>query len=184
MGVKRVLPGGMTATEWTAKLDEASSSAKGLLGQLAAAGVPSFNGIKFPASQVASADANTLDDYEEGTFTPSLGGTATYGSQSGYYCRIGRIVFIEIQFQVTSIGSGSTTDISGLPFTPASDNFSGISFGYWEDLATSVVHLVGRVTSGGAVTVYSMTAAGAVVGANAMFKNGTNVRLGGFYEIR
>jgi hypothetical protein len=31
---------------------------------------PSLNGITFPATQVASADANTLDDYEEGTWTP------------------------------------------------------------------------------------------------------------------
>jgi hypothetical protein len=33
---------------------------------------PSLNGITFPATQVASADANTLDDYEEGTWTPNF----------------------------------------------------------------------------------------------------------------
>lgn len=37
-------------------------------------------GIAFPATAVAVADANTLDDYEEGTWTPSLGGNTTYGS--------------------------------------------------------------------------------------------------------
>ena len=31
--------------------------------------------LKFPATQSASADANTLDDYEEGSFTPTLGGS-------------------------------------------------------------------------------------------------------------
>lgn len=34
--------------------------------------------IKFPSTQIPSADVNTLDDYAEGTWTPSLGGTATY----------------------------------------------------------------------------------------------------------
>jgi hypothetical protein len=45
-------------------------------------------GLKFPAVQVASADANTLDDYEEGTWTPSVGGDATYTSQLGIYIKI------------------------------------------------------------------------------------------------
>jgi hypothetical protein len=34
-------------------------------------------GIQFPATQVSSADANTLDDYEEGTWTPTIGGSST-----------------------------------------------------------------------------------------------------------
>ena len=57
---------------------------------------PSLNGITFPATQVASADANTLDDYEEGTFTPTVtySGTNTpsHASQIGRYTKIGRIV--------------------------------------------------------------------------------------------
>jgi hypothetical protein len=44
------------------------------------------NGISFPASQSALTDPNTLDDYEEGTWTPGVGGTATYnGTPSGNY---------------------------------------------------------------------------------------------------
>src|SRR5678815_603330 len=37
----------------------------------------------FPSTQTPSSDPNTLDDYEEGTWTPSVGGTATYTTQSG-----------------------------------------------------------------------------------------------------
>jgi hypothetical protein len=51
-------------------------------------------GIKFPATQVASADANTLDDYEEGTWTPNQGpGLTVVGTfaSSGSYTKIGRV---------------------------------------------------------------------------------------------
>jgi hypothetical protein len=74
-------------------------------------------GITFPATQSASSDANTLDDYEEGTWTPSLGGTATYSSQIGRYTKIGRICTFTFYINVTAIGTGSTTTISGVPFT-------------------------------------------------------------------
>jgi hypothetical protein len=80
-------------------------------------------GIKFPATQVASADANTLDDYEEGTFTPvitgtTVAGTATYSSQSGSYIKIGRYVYLEmfVVFASTHTGTGGTK-VGGLPFT-------------------------------------------------------------------
>jgi len=58
---------------------------------------PSLNGIAFPATQVASADANTLDDYEEGTYTPSQGGGLTVVgtfSSTGRYTKIGRMVYL------------------------------------------------------------------------------------------
>jgi len=94
-------------------------------------------GITFPASQSASSDANTLDDYEEGTWTPSYGGgitAATYGSaRAGTYIKIGRSVTIHFVIMTDSVtrGSGGVT-ITGLPFTSsgavgseASLSFSG-----------------------------------------------------------
>ena len=77
----------------------------------------SGSGVQFPATQSASTDANTLDDYEEGTWTPSLGGTAIYSSQIGRYTKVGRICTFTLYMNVTTIGTGSTTTISGLPFT-------------------------------------------------------------------
>jgi hypothetical protein len=81
-------------------------------------------GIKFPATQVSSADANTLDDYEEGTWTPQLGSdstqpTVSYGSQSGVYTKIGNTVYVELCLTWASIsgGTGGAT-IKNLPFTP------------------------------------------------------------------
>jgi hypothetical protein len=100
------------------------------------------SGITFPATQVTSSDANTLDDYEEGTWTPSVGGTATYSSQAGQYVKVGKQVTVNCFFQISTIGTGSTTTISGLPFTPLS--YSGGSVTYFANLATNVINLVAR----------------------------------------
>jgi len=78
-------------------------------------------GITFPATQSASTDANTLDDYEEGTWTPTLtasSGSATYtANNSGTYQKIGNRVYC---FGFLSLASSSLSGqifIGGLPFT-------------------------------------------------------------------
>ena len=83
-------------------------------------------GIVFPATQSPSTDPNTLDDYKEGTWTPtvvglSTAGTATYSTQNGRYTKIGRQVFVEAL--VNWSGGTGTGDfaITGLPFTVNSD---------------------------------------------------------------
>ena len=73
-------------------------------------------GITFPATQSASTDANTLDDYEEGTWTPNVSsGSATITSVSGQYTKIGNRVICSFRFTCNS--TGSITYIGGLPFT-------------------------------------------------------------------
>lgn len=84
----------------------------------------SGSGITFPATQSASSDANTLDDYEEGTFTPTLSSTGTpptvsaYINRSGAYTKVGDLVtvLVSIRATISSIGSGQPT-VTGLPFT-------------------------------------------------------------------
>ena len=78
-------------------------------------------GITFPATQSASSDANTLDDYEEGSWTPALTGTTavSYANQVGRYTKIGRLVTIQFVLQTNSqtyTSTGATFAISGLPF--------------------------------------------------------------------
>jgi hypothetical protein len=79
-------------------------------------------GITFPATQSASTDANTLDDYEEGTWTPvvAFGGNAVAqtGNLTGLYTKIGNIVTISCYIGLSAKGS-STGDaqVRGLPFT-------------------------------------------------------------------
>jgi hypothetical protein len=82
------------------------------------------NGIKFPATQVASGDANTLDDYEEGTFTITVT-TATSGSvtpsiNTGAYTKVGRLVTITGYVQFSSVSSPVGYLRLSLPFTSAS----------------------------------------------------------------
>jgi hypothetical protein len=77
-------------------------------------------GITFPATQSASSDANTLDDYEEGTWTPSQGTMVVVGtfSSTGTYVKIGKQVTVQYSLNSTSTVSGSSsTYFSNLPFT-------------------------------------------------------------------
>jgi len=72
-------------------------------------------GLTFPVTQSASSDANTLDDYEEGTWTPT-GNGVTYSSPVGSYTKIGDFVFCTYQFAFPSTASTSSAEIQGLPF--------------------------------------------------------------------
>jgi hypothetical protein len=98
----------------------------------------SGTGITFPASQSASSNANTLDDYEEGTFLPvfnrdSSSPTVTYVVQNGRYTKVGNMVTVIIALQASAVsaaGSGNTT-ITGLPFANGSVTYTGQgSIGY------------------------------------------------------
>jgi hypothetical protein len=83
-------------------------------------------GITFPAAQVASSDANTLDDYEEGTYTPTVvvsSGTPTYTYQEGYYTKIGRQVFGGGIIGISNSNALSGTVSVSVPFTIASSTY-------------------------------------------------------------
>lgn len=87
--------------------------------------------LAFPATQNPSANPNTLDDYEEGTWTPVLafGGASTgitYGSPTlGRYTKIGRSVSISGTLVLTSKGTATgVATITGLPFTAANDGIT------------------------------------------------------------
>ena len=69
--------------------------------------------------------SNLLNDYEFGTFTPSIaptsGAFSAVGTQNGYYTKVGNIVHYQCELNVTTNGSGSANiDVTGLPFTSAS----------------------------------------------------------------
>jgi len=141
-------------------VDDSVTSDK-LASGLTLAGTTTFGGlidtgstgqIKFPATQNPSNDANTLDDYEEGAWTPSVGGTATYTARAGQYIKIGSQVTIWFDITINIIGTGSGSQISGIPFIPvASSNGQGGCPTYWSNLSVSPVYLSLRVDNGGAV---------------------------------
>jgi hypothetical protein len=82
-------------------------------------------GITFPATQSASSDANTLDDYEEGTFTPALAfatsGSVTYTTRAAKYIKVGQQVTINFWiYGATRSSPNGTCTITGLPFIASS----------------------------------------------------------------
>ena len=76
--------------------------------------------------------ANQLDDYEEGTFTPTAtgattAGTTVYTAQYGWYTKIGQQVNITLFVQWSSLTGTGALNISGLPFTSKNDgNFYAV----------------------------------------------------------
>lgn len=140
--------------------------------------------IKFPATQVPSTDPNTLDDYEEGTWTPTLGGTATYTTQTGTYIKIGKLVFITCVLVVNAIGTGTTQTIAGLPsaWIPAVN--SPLKVGYTTGLSQAVVSIdpyVGSSTF--TIYLYSRTAAATLATLNTILTSGSQITLGGCYQV-
>ena len=133
-------------------------------------------GITFPATQSASSDVNTLDDYEEGTFTPTItagsGSAGTYTAQTGKYTKIGNRCFCEIYVACAKGTLSGQFRISSLPFT-ASGSFS-IGVAMWWSQANGVNTIAGLVNST-TVVLYDCTSTGAF--ANLTEANLTSVDL-------
>ena len=109
--------------------------------------VASGHGIDFSAKGNASGmSSELLDHYEEGSWTPSIGGNATYTNQQGIYTKIGRYVTAIFDVTINVLGTGSTTVLGGLPFTvnsgvtPALGVHSG-HISYYSGLALTVTSL-------------------------------------------
>jgi hypothetical protein len=146
------------------------------------------NGIKFPATQVTSADANTLDDYEEGTWTPAInfaGGTTgiTYGLRQGFYTKVGNMVYATCLINLSNKGSSTGAfRIGGLPFTTNSDsNYRATSMSMlWDGLSTNYVYMYGLVTT----SVVAMDILGATAATNSNGTSVTNTNLSGSDNFR
>jgi hypothetical protein len=153
----------------------------------------SGSGITFPATQSASSNANTLDDYEEGTWTSNLQGSATnptvsYSFNSGRYTKIGNMVNWVVYISVASISGGSGNAQITLPFTSISSgsgdytpvsvwasslNWSGTQFAPLIWAGTNYLQLTGLTDN----TSYSQTPIDGTMGA------GTEIRLSGTYIV-
>jgi hypothetical protein len=142
-------------------------------------------GIQFPATQAASSNANTLDDYEEGTWTPSLGGNTTYTQQDGKYIKIGRTVFVEGHLQINAIGTGSTSLVSGLPFTSDSQPTgirATLSVNYFNAVANNIIYPALYLNSSATTAQFqAIAAAGTSMNTIAIFANGTDIYFSGTY---
>lgn len=99
-------------------------------------------GITFPAVQAPSANVNTLDDYSEGTFVPTIvgstvAGVGTYSTQTGYYTKIGNLVTVAIAVNWSAHTGTGNMSVAGLPYTPAA--LPGVEFIAVPELSRAVL---------------------------------------------
>ena len=128
----------------------------------------SGSGISFPATQSASSDANTLDDYEEGTWTPTLtsqsGSITSYSITNGTYTKIGNTVSINALVNMTNAGTAGGTLTLTLPIAPANANWAG--FGGEVNAVGFSLNVFGTGSSLGFRKYENSTAAGTSYGYN------------------
>ena len=129
------------------------------IGVGAATASASGSGITFPATQSASSDANTLDDYEEGAWTPNQGaGLTVIGafSSAGTYTKVGNIVYMTGRVNgATSVAVGVTGQISSnLPFNVLSTNPSN----GWGVISNNSGTVAGIINVGGGSVINNGTA--------------------------
>lgn len=144
--------------------------------------------IAFPATQVASADANTLDDYEEGTFTPtiSFAGASvgiTYATQTGVYTKVGNVVHFKLFINLSNKGSSvGAVRIEGLPFTAAAGIDSPVS-AYTHNTVSMTTLPIPMVQPGLAYALLYQGIDSKVAVTNTEFANTTQVYLAGSYFV-
>jgi len=130
------------------------------------------NGITFNGDTAA---ANALDDYEEGTWVPTIEGSTTnpsgisYGIQDGTYTKIGRMVYVmfRVSFAFTAGTGAGNLVIAGLPVAstiyaqpkspPQHDNLSFTGFEYLEMSASSSTATIGLAKNRSGSSASSLT---------------------------
>lgn len=140
-------------------VDSARFSAGGLISLRGATNVSSGTGIAFPASQSTSSDANTLDDYEEGTWTPVdvSGAGLSFSSANGYYTKIGNLVSVQMWVQFPVTASGTSCSLGGLPFGTASGNNRYSTSIFWTDSNLTMTAAIGGSAGSTGIQPRSLT---------------------------
>jgi hypothetical protein len=119
----------------------------------------SGSGITFPATQSASTNANTLDDYEEGTWTTTFGAkgnlTGTPSLSSAIYRKIGQIVYIEGRVGGLTITTSNTTTyiIFSVPIAMNNNSTSQVGNVYTYTGSTDMSGIITDATNGDNTTV-------------------------------
>jgi hypothetical protein len=96
--------------------------------------IDTITSLSFAASQTASADANTFDDYEEGLYTATFtcGTSGTIAINSSYdqmsYTKVGRIVTVTGSIVSSTVSSPVGSVKINLPFTIASQTEDSADF--------------------------------------------------------
>lgn len=154
--------------------------------------VPAISPVRFPAIAVADNSANALDEYREGVWTPTIGGSTgiggtygqTYNTKRGTYVKVGQLVWINGFIDLSAKGTiGGNVTVRGLPFTAGSED-APIPM-IWFNFTTAIVTLLGNIAKNGTyIDLFLLTAAAvnvtAVTGAD--LSNTTTLRFSGCYR--
>jgi hypothetical protein len=149
-------------------------------------------GITFPATQSASTNVNTLDDYEEGTFTPTIigttsAGTGTYSanSQIGRYTKIGNRVYFTIYLVWTAHTGTGNMSVAGLPFTSiaTAGTFNALSTWYQNITMTALNLLAAYVNLNATIVSLSQTPVGGGAATAVAMDTAGSLMLTGHYEV-
>ncbi len=148
--------------------------------------------LGFPATALPSSDPNTLDDYEEGTWTPSVTfggnavGLATTGPTGGRYTKIGRTVIATGMLTLSSKGSSTgVAALTGLPFTAANDGiYVAVAVGFAAGFSsvTGAV-LAAVVPNTGRCNVYQSANGAATALTNSNFTNSSQLFFTATYDV-
>lgn len=148
--------------------------------------------IKFPASQNASSNANTLDDYKEGTWTPTItfdtptGMSVTYLTQTGIFTKIGRLVVAHFEIITSTFTFGAPVSgyfkVTGLPVAISSSEPVQSGTVSWQGITKagySQINLAGVLGTDSLNLYISGSGLGLFALTKAEFTSGTNVALYG-----
>ena len=139
-------------------------------------------GIQFNGDTAA---ANALNDYEEGTFTPvivggSTAGTCTYTSQTASYTKIGNCVFFRVDVIWTGHNGTGGIQITGLPFTPASNYNTSPSVRFDQSIGANK-YLGGHLIVTNPAILIQLNTVGGAVPSDCPITAAGDLRVAGFY---
>lgn len=129
--------------------------------------------------------SGTMAYVETGTWTPDLGGNATYTKRSGSYTKIGDTVFFEGQVTVNVIGTGSTGTVDGLPYASANgEPLGGGGVTYFASLASSPVFITLIVNNNATTLTFNTLTlpAATITTPGVVFGSGTTIYFHGQYR--
>lgn len=135
--------------------------------------ITASHGIIFPATQNASSDVNTLDDYEEGNWTPTdtSGAGLTFTTPTGHYQKVGNTVraWGNVTYPVTA--NASAARIGGLPFTVANTEAAraGGLVTYSDETTLAYVIVAKNATDMGLAASSGATVSNATMSGNAVY---------------
>ena len=144
----------------------------------------SGKGIDFSAvtGGTGTATANVLNDYEEGTFTPTVAGTTiagvgVYADRVGRYTKVGNLVTLQVYLDWTAHTGTGNMFLGNFPFTTSSTGYSAAAIGYVNNIAltagniliayagssTTGLNVYQTPTGGGAVSDVPIDTAGVII---------------------